>query len=132
MKINWISKSKVGFRISLVDIIFIILAFLVFFVNPFSWFLDYGFDDFLRFLVPYIVFNFFLFCNVFRVRTIFELLWVTIAFCNAFLCLFSWNGLGFVDFFIYQSLVTVVVIFMEISSESYHGIFAKKKASKDA
>ena len=78
---------------------------------------------FFHYFIPYLVCNFFLFCNVFRVRTKYELCWVGLAALNMVVSIGYYSSI--VAFFASQSLVTLIVIALEIKSPTYHGIFAK-------
>lgn len=122
---KWTSDSKVGFRLSIVDMLFILIGAAVFMFNPFKLFLSNGFDEFMRYLVPFIVLNFFLFCNVFRVRRSFEIIWVAIAFVVCFMCLTAFEQPRFEMFFVVQSVLSAIVILQETQLDDYRGIFSK-------
>lgn len=108
-------QKEAGFRINLVDIIFILLLFL------FSWYIyslvqSYAF----LYLLPlYIGFTFFLFCNVFRVSSKTEIIWtiyfgtislVTFYFFNA-----NWTLITFSSSFIF----TLFLILLDMKSKKY-------------
>ncbi|MDB6139929.1 MAG: hypothetical protein JWO94_3001 [Verrucomicrobiaceae bacterium] len=113
--------------------------------NPFSW---YGFRFFatdalvlaagtagswalwrqefpLWWMVPCVVGHFFLFCNVFRVRRSYELVWAA-----AFLVNMGWwlsqGSLGWNPALLAQFPVTLIVLLAELRSPRYHGIFARR------
>lgn len=118
-----ISKSKVGFRLSQVDILVILLAG----ISTYFYFRNFltppSIDLFFQYFIPYIVANFFLFCNVFRVRTKYELCWLASATVNIIFYLFYYENMTY--FFLSQSCFTLIAIFCEIKGKNYHGIFAK-------
>lgn len=118
-----ISKSKVGFRLSQVDVLVILLAGISTCFYPRNFLTPPSIDLFFQYLIPYIVANFFLFCNVFRVRTKYELCWLASATINTVFYLFYYNNIYY--FFLSQSCCTLVAILFEIKSKTYHGIFAK-------
>lgn len=121
-KIPLVSKNRVGFRLSQIDVVMLVATGLL------TYYMPYGPDNittFFHYLIPYIVGNFFLFCNVFRVRTKYELCWLFTASINTGLYLCYYEDIPV--FFITQSLFTVIAIAMEIKSKSYHGVFAKHR-----
>jgi hypothetical protein len=119
-----ISKSKIGFRLSQVDILVLFLCCLVTYYFPKNWLYPKELNSFFNFLIPYVVANFLLFCNIFRVRTKYELCWISSAAINMLICLCYFNNFNM--FFLVQSCFTLVAIVFEIKSPTYHGIFAKK------
>lgn len=120
-----ISKSKVGFRLSQIDILVLTITGLITYFYPSNFLYPKELNSFFHALIPYIVANFFLFCNVFRVRTKYELCWVASATINMLISLCYFNN--FYLFFAMQSVCTLVAIIFEIKSPTYHGIFAKNK-----
>ncbi len=68
--------------------------------------------------------HFFLFCNVFRVRRRYELVWAAGFLLNfgawALSGAFDWLGVLAV-----QTPLTLLVIVLEIRSPRYHGVFAR-------
>lgn len=119
------SKNKYGFRLSLVDLMLIFSAcFLTYLYPPDLNHLG-KLENLFSYLILYLVFNFFLFCNVFRVRTKYELCWLSSATVNILLCLLYYENL--IIFFVSQSLLTSIAIYCEIRSDTYHGIFCKNK-----
>ena len=72
-------------------------------------------------LLPGVLLHFFLFCNVFRVRTRFELIWAVSFVLNAA----AWqiaDELSWQRLLGSQLVITVLVIGAELRSPSYHGI----------
>lgn len=120
-----ISKNKSGFRLSLVDLTLIFSACFLTYLYPPDFNNILKLENLFSYLILYIVFNFFLFCNVFRVRTKYELCWLSSATINILLCLFYYQNL--IVFFISQTTLTSIAIYCEIKSDNYHGIFCKSK-----
>lgn len=119
-----VSKNKIGFRLSLIDCGLIIAGLLLTWFYPHNKGIAQNIDFFFQAMILYIIGNFFLFCNVFRVRRKYELWWVASALINTLLLLFYYNNVGI--FFLTQSVFTTIAVAMEIRSATYHGIFAKK------
>jgi formate hydrogenlyase subunit 3/multisubunit Na+/H+ antiporter MnhD subunit len=112
------SERKAGFRLSIVDVLFIAAAAVAVVLlrerlGTWVW------------SIPVAVGHFFLFCNVFRVRRSYELIWVGIFFANAAawvaLDRFSWLNLLAV-----QTPFTLAAFVLEMRSRRYHGIFASR------
>lgn len=72
-------------------------------------------------ILPVVLGHFFLFCNVFRIRSTSELIWAAVVMINfGYLVLneqFSWPR-----FLACQSPLTVGLILLELFSKRYHGI----------
>ena len=123
-----IVKKISGARFSATDGVAIVVAVVAFFLcRPFlaewTWF------------IPFVVIHFFLFCNIFRVRTRYELAWCAVLLINFGYWLNQWtsgktdgdNGpYPFVAFFSLQLLMTLLVVLLELTSARYHGIFADR------
>lgn len=125
MKIPFQSANKTGFRLSQIDVVVIGMTLLLLCFYPQYRPIITSIDKLFYWLMPYIVANFFLFCNVFRVRTRYELYWLFTATINLMLCLFLYeNNLWF---FLSQSVFTFVAIVFQIKSSHYHGVFSKIK-----
>lgn len=107
-----------GFRLSAVDVVVLVIATVV---GAGGYAPMAGYSLF----IPFVVYHFFLFCNVFRIRRKPELAWA-----GAFLAhLAAWvvvGGINIPMLFCLQLVVTVVVIAYEIRQPSYHGIFARR------
>jgi len=112
------SERKAGFRLSVVDVLFIAAAAVA--------------TVFLRgrlginvWVIPFAVGHFFLFCNVFRVRRNYELAWVAIFFANvaawALADRFSWPPV-----LLTQAPFTLITIGLEMRSRDYHGIGCRR------
>lgn len=109
--------SKPGFRFSVVDGLFLLLCagatlLLRERLGTFVW------------IIAAAAGHFFLFCNVFRVRRSYELVWSAVFLANVtawtWAGRFSWWGVLGV-----QLPVTALVIVLEIRSPRYHGIFSR-------
>ncbi len=107
-------RSKPGFRFSLRDAAVIAIGTLA---TAWLW----GQVGSLSLVPLGVLVHFFLFCNVFRVRRSFELIWASSFIVNAGVWQLvgdlSWQGLlGS------QLVITVLVIGAELRSSSYHGV----------
>ena len=73
-------------------------------------------------LFPIVLGHFFLFCNVFRVRRKYELIWAFLFIVNAgawWLC----DSFGWWPVLATQAPITLFFIAKEVVSPEYHGIF---------
>lgn len=105
-----------GFRFSRTDAAVLVIAAIA------TWWLrsqDMG----LWWILPMVVGHFFLFCNVFRVRRNYELIWAALFLLNAGFWM-SRLSLDWQEPLLCQIPVTLAVIVMEIRSHRYHGILA--------
>jgi len=108
-------QKEAGFRINVVDIVFILLLCL------FSWYIyslvqSYAF----LYLLPlYVGFTFFLFCNVFRVSSKIEIIWttyfVTISLITFYFFKENWTLITFSSSFMF----TGFLIMRDIKSKKY-------------
>jgi hypothetical protein len=106
--------GTVGFRCSLLDGVVLGIAALL------AWWVRYlGIE--LWWVVPAVVGHFFLFCNVFRVRQNYELIWSALFLLN-----FGWwffhGHIGWLPTMLYQAPITLLAIIAEMLSPAYHGI----------
>ena len=78
-------------------------------------------------VMPFVLGNFFLFCNVFRVRRSHELVWAAVLLANCA----GWLYLGptLAGIVLAQLPVTVAVIWLEIRSPTYHGVGSAVRAT---
>ena len=108
------SPLKPGFRFSVGDAVITLVATLL---TALSWRVMGSFS--MIFVI--VLFHFFLFCNVFRIRRRYELIWAGIFVVSVLLCsVFEiWNWWLIVAS---QSPVTVLVILLEFRSDRYHGV----------
>ena len=107
-------RSKPGFRFSLQDAAVIAIGSLA---TAWLW----GQVGSLSLLLLGVLLHFFLFCNVFRVQTRFELIWASSFVLNAG----AWqiaDELSWQRLLGSQLAITVLVIGAELRSPSYHGI----------
>lgn len=74
---------------------------------------------------PVVLGHFFLFCNIFRVRRSYELIWTAIFLLNVFvsLRLGIWDPLWIT---VVQSPLTALFVGLEMRSPRYHGVLANK------
>ena len=110
-------QRTAGFRFWPTDALFIAAC------GAGAWFLRNPLGE-MVWLVAVAVGHFFLFCNVFRVRRSYELIWTAIFIINMIAWFltdtFSWGWvLGI------QAPVTAAVIALEMRSSRYHGIFCR-------
>lgn len=112
------SDPRYGFRLSCADVVVLLSAAIGF------WLLR-RFEMPLAWVLPCVVLHFFLFCNVFRVRRNYELLWAVVFLINV-----GWHlsqaELGVWPSLLLQLPVTVAVILAEMVSRAYHGIGARR------
>lgn len=108
-----------GFRLSLVDMVVIGITTIAIVEMirrdlPFAW------------MLACVVGHFFLFCNVFRVRRSYELMWAVVFLANATYWMVLRLSLDWLPPLLTQLPVTLIVIVAEVCSPQYHGIFAEK------
>ena len=107
-------RSAPGFRLSAVDAV--VLA-----AGALGTWLSWGLLGPLAWLLPIVLGHFFLFCNVFRVRRSYELIWAAVFIVNltagTFAGAFSWRSV-----LLAQLPVTLVAIAAEALSPRYHGV----------
>ncbi len=78
----------------------------------------------IAFVIGYTVGHFFLFCNVFRVSRIPELIWASLfIFLTGLTLMTEKPGWAWVVFL--TLVMTIIIIFLEMKKKSYHGIFWK-------
>jgi len=90
---------------------------------------SYAITDGYSLLILFVVFHFFLFCNVFRIRRKPELVWagIFVLNCTAWT---QFGGVSLVGMIGSQFFVTVLVIANEFRSPNYHGVFARRINSR--
>lgn len=107
-----------GFRLSVVDLLVMTAGFTIT-----LWLRNAAFP--LWWIVPAALGHFFLFCNVFLVWRKLELIWAA-----AFVCLVgihvALGHMGWLSPLILQTPVTLVVLWLQLRSPWYHGIFARQ------
>ena len=112
-------QKEAGFRLNLVDILFIALLLSA------SYYLHevLGSKENLYLLPLYVGLTFFLFCNVFRLRTQDELIW-TLFFLSTSAITFNFFHENWVIITIgLSTLVQLVEIVLNFRSEGYRGVF---------
>lgn len=109
---------KPGFRFSKLDAVFLVLGVIGLIVAG-------KYDAMFALLIGFVVFHFFLFCNVFRISRPPELLWAASVLTLTASCLIygqpSWLvvfGVGIV--------LSQILIALELRKPSYHGVFWKQ------
>jgi hypothetical protein len=70
----------------------------------------------------YVIFTFFLYCNVFRIRRTPELIWAT-AFTLIALANYHFIQTSWLVIFAGGSALTIFLVIMEMRHPSYHGVF---------
>lgn len=106
-----------GFRFSAIDAVVLVLTGTAMVVlermeNPLWW------------VLGMVVGHFFLFCNVFRIRRSFELVWAVLFVVN--MGIWMWRlELSGVLVLAVQLPITVVSVAGEMRSARYHGVFAR-------
>lgn len=107
-----------GFRISIGDALVLLLG-----LGLTLWLRDIHFP--LWWVVLAAVGHFFLFCNVFLVWRRWEIIWALLFCLNVGLHL-NQGDLGWVSPVLLQTPVTLLVIWLQIRSSWYHGIWADR------
>ncbi len=77
----------------------------------------------------YVMAHYFLFCNVFRIRLILELVWA-VALLAQFALLLRWNSMDMGTLLATQAPVTLLCILWEMAAGHYRGIFHEKFPGK--
>ena len=112
------SERTPGFRLGVFDGVFLLLYGVA------GWFYSAELPR-LSGLATVVVVHFFLFCNVFRIRRSFELIWTGMYLLNVmiFMVTDSFSVFGVV---LAQSPVTVILIALEMRSPRYHGVLHRR------
>ena len=114
-------QKEAGFRINLVDILFIMLLIgASIFIHK-----EIGYLDNIYLLSLYVGFTFFLFCNVFRLTTKYELIWTLIfALVTAISFHFFYENWVLLTIGV-SSFVQLVEIVLHLRSDAYRGVFSR-------
>ena len=107
-----------GFRLSTLDIVVLFMA------TGFAaatYRVSVGYSLF----VPFVVYHFFLFCNVFRIPRNPELIWGAVFLVHSAVWFLSGSPNVFLLFCL-QLVVTTAIIVHEIRQPTYHGIFSRQ------
>jgi hypothetical protein len=107
-----------GFRFSVVDGIVLVIS-VVLSIGGYQ--ATAGFS----LLILFVVLHFFLFCNVFRIRRKPELIWAGAFLLNCGLWLLL-GRFNLATVTIGQSLLTIILLSLELRLPCYHGIFARR------
>jgi hypothetical protein len=107
-------KFKPGFRISKFDLLFLLFGLIISIIVA-SIEIKYAIIIFIPFAA------FFLFCNVFRVRRIPELIWALFFILNTSIC--GIYEISLIISFIPNVLLLIILIFNEFFHPSYHGLW---------
>jgi len=106
-----------GFRFSVLDGVVLLFA-------PASAVLFRDFGPLLTLLPSFLVAHFFLFCNIFRIRRLLELVWAGLFLTNTCAWWPALDPIPWLGVVGVQMPATVAVIALEMRSPRYHGIFA--------
>ena len=114
------SRRTAGFRISTIDVAAILICGLAT-VAAWNWVGN------LALIAPLALGHFFLFCNVFRIRRNYELVWAAIFIANCFYWINHAVGhedgrISILGILAFQLPVTGFLIWKEMRSPRYHGI----------
>lgn len=110
-------RRTCGFRLWATDAVFIVACGVV------GWLLRDALGE-MVWLVAVGVGHFFLFCNLFRVRRRYELIWTVVFIANVAGWIL-WGAFSLWGVLAVQAPVTVAVIAAEVCSPRYHGIFCR-------
>lgn len=108
-----LAEFKPGFRISITDIAVVVTGF---FSSIIGWQLVWW----MGFAIAFVVAHFFLFCNVFRIARIPELIWAVTFLSLAGSTIVS-DKPGWIGTIIASLALTFTLIAIEIQKPSYHG-----------
>ncbi|MBB5036561.1 hypothetical protein [Prosthecobacter dejongeii] len=111
-------KRQFGFRFSSTDAAILLTAAVVA-----TWVHQRAYE--LWWVVPMAIGHFFLFCNVFLVWRCWELIWAGSFVVNVLLHMVQ-GHLNFWPIMGWQLPATLLVIYLQIRSPWYHGIFARQ------
>lgn len=111
-----------GLRFSLADGFVLLGAAAIMFA---TWHVTDG----LSMLIMFVVLHFFLFCNIFRIRRLPELIWGAMFVLNCILWLI-YDSANMFPVMACQLPITFVVIVYEICMPHYHGVFARRLNSQ--
>jgi hypothetical protein len=103
-----------GFRFSASDVVMLIAA------GAFAWWV-YDRGPWLAKVTAFVVVNFFLFCNVFRVGRSQELLW-TIVFIGLAAARLRMGTFEWITIYSISGALTIALILIEMRKPSYHGV----------
>jgi hypothetical protein len=108
-------EFRPGFRLSVFD--FVVLG-----LGALAAYFAYTLRSLPAAIPAYVIFTFFLYCNVFRIRRTPELIWAA-AFTLAALVTFYFQQRSWLVVFAVGIALSIVLIVIEMRHPSYHGIF---------
>jgi hypothetical protein len=111
-------KRTCGFRFSVGDAIALAVMTLLSYFFVISASLGRGW------MFPFVFFHYFLFCNVFRIRTFLELIWAA-SFIVLLYLMFPAGLHGLLLLLGFQSVITIILVIIEMRSPRYHGIYCR-------
>ena len=79
----------------------------------------------LSLFIPFVVYHFFLFCNIFRIPRKPELIWAGFFIINSAIWAFS-GSLKLAILFGVQFFITLIILFHAVRQPAYHGIFSQR------
>ena len=112
------SDPRYGFRLSTLDLCVLLAGAAA------TWACRHSLGTY-AWLFAVAVGHFFLFCNVFRLRRTYELLWTGVFIANFGLALFT-HEFSWPRVLAIQAPFTVLAISAEVASPRYHGVFARQ------
>jgi len=110
-------KFRPGFRIHAFDIVFLLLG-------AGACYFGLSLQSLPAMIPAYVIFTFFLYCNVFRIRRTLELIW-TGAFTLSALSSFYFEQPSWPVLYAAGFALSIILIAIEMRQPSYHGIFWK-------
>ena len=117
-KLAALGRRRRGFRLSGTDVVVIAVCGIATWrllpeIGTYAWFF------------PITLGHFFLFCNVFRIRRKYELIWAVFFLCNVAVWPFAVGDINPWGVLLCQTPITIGLIAMECFSPRYHGIFCR-------
>ncbi|MBF0264216.1 MAG: hypothetical protein HQL46_03025 [Gammaproteobacteria bacterium] len=108
-------KFQPGFRLSKLDIMVIVIGI----VLSFTLYKDLPVASY---MIVFVVGHFFLFCNVFRLSRIPELIWagsfLLLSISTLLFAYLNWLFVGLISL-----LISTILIYLETKKPDYHGVF---------
>ncbi len=110
-------KRTCGFRFSWIDAVVIVAAALI------AW-QSWQWKSIVSIFI-FVVVNFFLFCNVFRIRPVYEYIWAILFVINCAVTSFFGAEEWYKMALLVQLPFTLIAIIAEMRSPQYHGVFCR-------
>lgn len=115
-------QKEAGFRFNLTDLLFIVLL-ISFSLTLYSYLETF----YSLYLLPlYIGFTFFLFCNIFRVGTRLEIIWIGSFLIVSLMSHTYLDERWFATSAFISSFIQAIEVFITIQSKNYKGVFFEK------